>query len=143
MLFGYLFHKCFTDYFFCKKKRVRKWFLTLWFSVCTPVGIRTQDLRLRRPLLYPAELPRQLYFLKRGKDKIQNPNTKKQITNTEKTIHKSHKTNHKSQNSEKSQISNKLQKCIFQYLKSLMFPASFVICFFNWCLFVHFFFVFC
>ena len=27
-----------------------------------PVGIRTQDLRLRRPLLYPAELPNRVSF---------------------------------------------------------------------------------
>ena len=29
---------------------------TFVIAFCDPVGIRTQDLRLRRPLLYPAEL---------------------------------------------------------------------------------------
>ena len=40
------------------------------FIPCTPDGIRTHDLLLRRQLLYPTELPRHPYFL-RGKGKNQ------------------------------------------------------------------------
>ncbi len=36
---------------------------TFVIAFCDPVGIRTQDLRLRRPLLYPAELPNRVSFI--------------------------------------------------------------------------------
>ena len=38
-----------------------------------PVGIRTQDLRLRRPLLYPAELPNQVSFNFNGAKIVLSP----------------------------------------------------------------------
>ena len=39
-----------------------RWIPTSPICISDPEGIRTLDLRLRRPLLYPAELPNRVSF---------------------------------------------------------------------------------
>ena len=55
------FSNPFTDSTKAKIKR-EKVSLSTCSRFCTPSGIRTHDLRLRRPLLYPTELSRHAFF---------------------------------------------------------------------------------
>ena len=45
-----------------KEKGVINLNVLIYTPFCDPGGIRTRGLRLRRPLLYPAELPNQHYY---------------------------------------------------------------------------------